>query len=236
MSFLNRPETSEKEVSMALDPPLPEDFPLESYSAIQKRISVDLGEAHPEARREFAGGWNALRFRYMACSEHDRDFTDLIRKHQSAPDRYGQERALYGFFVTGQSAIESLCYGLYTIASVLRSDKSPVRDQDLKTIKWDRTAGLFSSSFPGATLTTTLTRLVASSEFKAWRNLRNILTHRSTPGRGINIGGLKDGVIEWSDIVLNQDTTASRRLWLSTMVGTLLRTADDFTAEHLTKP
>jgi hypothetical protein len=40
---------------MALDPPLPEDFPKEPYLAIQKRVSVDLGEAYPEARREFTG-------------------------------------------------------------------------------------------------------------------------------------------------------------------------------------
>jgi hypothetical protein len=221
---------------MALDPPLPEDFPKEPYLAIQKRVSVDLGEAHPEARREFAGGWNALRYRYLACSEHDRDFTDLIRKHQADPDRYGQERALYCFFVTGQSAIESLCYGLYAIASVLRPDEFPVRDQNLKDIKWNHTAQLFRSSFPGETLTTALAELVNSSEFKAWRDQRNILTHRATPGRGINIGGPKDGVIEWSGIVLDQETTASRRHWLSTVVGEILRSADSFTAEHLAKP
>lgn len=220
---------------MALDPPLPEDFPQEAYAAIQNRMCVgpDLGEAHPEARREFTGGWNALRYRYLACSEHDRDFTALIRKQHTDPDRYGEERALYGFFVTGQSAIESLFYGLYALASVLRSDKFPIRDQDPRNIKWDHTAQRFGSSFPGEALTGALTELAGSTEFEDWRKQRNILAHRATPGRGIYIGGPKDGVIEWSDIELDQETTASRRRWLSTAIGNILRSADSFTAEHL---
>ena len=43
-------------------------------------------------------------------------------------------------------------------------------------------------------------------------------------------------MIEWSGIVLDQETTASRRHWLSTVVGEILRSADSFTAVHLAKP
>jgi hypothetical protein len=220
---------------MVYDPPLPPDFPEAPYSAIQKRVSVDLKESYPDSRREFAGGWNGLRYRYLACSDHDREFTLSIERASTALERYHQERDLYGFFVNGQSAIECLCYGLHAIASILRPADFPISTQDhLKAIKWHKVAKKFAMVFPGEELTDGLDRLLKSNDFTGWQELRNILAHRATPGRGINVGGPRDGIIEWSNIELDKTTTVTRRRWLSQTVDDLLHGADKFTFDHIT--
>ena len=219
---------------MSTEPTLPADFPKAPFEAVEKRISVDLGESHPDSRREFAGGWNALWYRYITFCEHDQGFTRSIQNEQTPLERYYQERDLFGFFVAGQSAIESLCYGLYAIASILRPDQFPIRTQkDLRAIKWNRTGQLYTSCFPGEGLTTGFDGLARSQEFTAWREQRNILAHRCTPGRVVNLGGSLDGITEWSDTELNRSTTSTRRHWLEMTIGDLLKEADQFTAKHL---
>ena len=222
-----------KVATMDLEPSFPVDFPLGPYRSIEKRISVDLGEAHPDARREFAGGWNALRYRYLACANHDRDFTLSIQRPQTHQERTLQECDLFGFFVTGQSAVESLCYGLHAVGSVLNPTGFPVRTKrDLKKIDWRKTADLFTKFFPGEELAITLDHLKKSPDFEAWREQRNILTHRSTPGRVFNQGGPLHGVIGWSDIELNHETTPTRRQWLTETIREILAAADAFTNRH----
>jgi hypothetical protein len=219
---------------MPLDLVVPADFPVVPYESVRKRVSVDLGESHSDSRREFAGGWNGLRYRYLACSEYDRDFTLSIQQRLTHLERYHQERDLFGFFVTGQSAIECLCYSLYAVASIMRPIQFPVQTmQDLVNIEWRKTTGLFSISFPGETLTNALDDLAKSSDFSAWRKQRNILAHRATPGRVFNHGGPQNGVIEWSGIHLDRETTITRRQWLSTTITAILIAADSFTAKHL---
>jgi hypothetical protein len=49
----------------------------------------------------------------------DQAFRDSMAKFGAAPEppeRYRQERHLFGFFVSGLSAIESFCYGLCALA------------------------------------------------------------------------------------------------------------------------
>jgi hypothetical protein len=139
-------------MTMAYDPPLPADFPVGPYEAVQKRVSVDLKESHPDSRGQFAGGWNALRYRYQACDEHDREFTRSIQSEQTPRERYIQERELFGFFVSGQSAIESLCYSLHAIASVIKAVEFPIQTkEDLKRIDWPRTKKLVHPAGPAHT-------------------------------------------------------------------------------------
>ena len=219
---------------MALEPSMPSDFPAEPYESIQQRISVDLGESHPEPRKLFASGWNAVRYRYLACTDHDRDFTHSIQQEQTHLERYHQERDLFGFFVTGLSTIESLCFALHAIGSIINPTKFRIRtDQDLTKIDPAKTARRFAASFQADSLTTALEHWTNSEEFAEWRRLRNILAHRATPGREIYLGGPRNGSIEWSGIRIDQDTTASRRRWFSGTVRGLLEAADAFTVKYL---
>src|SRR5215212_7163403 len=81
------------------------------------------------------GGWSAIGYRFYACAEYDESFSSSFRQHPGLPpalERYGQERDLYGFFVSGLSVIESFFYGLYAIASMLRSDRFSILTDDEK--------------------------------------------------------------------------------------------------------
>jgi hypothetical protein len=213
---------------------MPPDFPAEPYESIQQRVSVDLGESHPEPRKLFAGGWNAVRYRYLACTEHDRDFTHSIQQERTHLERYHQERDLFGFFVTGLSTIESLCFALYAIGSIVKPNEFPIgTDRNLREITPARTARQFAESFQGEPLTTALEQLTNSGEFAEWSRLRNVLAHRTTPGRGIYVGGPQHGTIEWAGINLDDETTPSRRRWLSEVVRGLLEAGDLFTTRVL---
>jgi len=120
---------------MALDPPMPLDFATGPYETIQQRISVDLGEGYAESLQMFAGAWNAVRYRYLACVEHDQSFTSSIQQQLTPLERYHQERDLFGFFVSGLSTIESLCYGLYAVASIIEPAGFAIRtQQDLRGV------------------------------------------------------------------------------------------------------
>src|SRR4051812_16010084 len=92
----------------------PKDFPFDSYEAVHARVSRQK-DYSPAAWSEYAGGWNAVAYRFIACPEHDRSFTQNFRVYGRAPEpphRYLQERELFGFFVSGQATLESCCYAL----------------------------------------------------------------------------------------------------------------------------
>jgi len=102
--------------------PMPDDFDLVAYERIASRIAP-LHEVHPDSWPEYAGGWSAIGFRFYACAEYDESFARSFRQHGGSPpppERYGQERDLYGFFVSGLSVIETFGYGLFAVASMLR--------------------------------------------------------------------------------------------------------------------
>jgi hypothetical protein len=61
----------------------------------------------------------ALAYRLLDVTHFDQTFRESIAQFGAAPEmseRYRQERLLFGFFVSGLSAIESFCYGLCAIA------------------------------------------------------------------------------------------------------------------------
>jgi hypothetical protein len=64
--------------------------------------------------------------------------------------------------------------------------------------------------------------------------IRNILVHRSLPGRIFHHGGAHHGEVLWIEgIKIDDNTTVSRRNWLVRNLSKLLRDADTFTNSHL---
>jgi len=100
---------------------MPPDFAAAPYRAIHARITATIPTTHL-AWSHYAAGWTALAYRFRACAEHDTALTQSIRWAGAVPppnERYVQERERFGFFVTGVSAIESLCYSLFAIGALL---------------------------------------------------------------------------------------------------------------------
>jgi hypothetical protein len=211
---------------------MPPDFPLQPYDNIRNRL-VGERDKDPESWGELASAWNAIAYRFCSCAEHDETFSQSVRRAGNSPpgrERYIQERELFCFFVTGMSAIECLCYGLFAIGSMLDKEAFPfVTIEDRKAITPERTASRFRTTFSRENITSTLKRLTESQDYQRWRTIRNILSHRSTPGRQFFRGGARDGEAVWGEIMIDQNTTVSRRRWLAGAVRDLLEATDSFT-------
>ena len=208
---------------------MPADFAVAEYEAIGDRIRPKSTLA---AWRLWAGGWNGLENRFRSCAESDEAFTASIRQGGGGPpppERYVQERELFSFFVAGLASVESLCFGLFAIGSLLRpSDYPTATPEDLRRISPESTARAFGTFFPGDALALALQSFTASQEFRDWKEIRNVLAHRSAPGRRI-FSGTQQAAEWWGGIPLDQNTTTSRRHWLSGQISAILGAARSFT-------
>jgi hypothetical protein len=106
-----------------------------------------------------------------------------------------------------------------------------VTAEDKRSVNPERTAEKFGMTFPRETITLVLKRLKESQDYQRWKTMRNILSHRSTPGRQIFRGGDRDGDAVWGETIqIDEDITVSRRRWLAKTLAGLMEAADAFTA------
>ncbi len=223
---------------METEPSYPRDFPAKPYNNILARLAGETRSR--ESRRELFSAWNAVVYRFRSCAEYDETFAESVRRAGKAPpspERYIQERELFCFFVTGMSAIECLCYGLFAIGSMLDARAFPfVTTADRRDVCPEMTADKFVKNFPEYNIASVLKQLKESQDYQRWKEMRNILSHRSTPARKIFVGGDHDGDAVWGETIqIDEDTTASRRRWLAETLGNLLEAADVFTAAKFGK-
>jgi hypothetical protein len=221
---------------------MPDDFPAEAYNAVYTRVSPKQ-KLYPIPWPEWAGAWNALAYRFQSLADHDAAFTGSVRNYGDAPgheERYLQERELFSFFVTGLSAIECFCYGIYAIVSMIDPTNFPMATfQDRKRVTPQKTADLFDKHFQADAMTVTLQRLLGHTEFEKWEGWRNLLAHRVTPGRALTLartgGAWKDVELKTGKetLTIDTNTTSSRRAWLSKTLGDLLTESGAFTDRHM---
>src|SRR4051794_2567 len=96
--------------SEALAIEMPDYFPTEPYDRLGE---ITRPHSPSQAWGESAVGWNALGYRFRAAAEASDAFIEsLARDRAEHEERFVQETALYGFFVGGQSAIESFGYSV----------------------------------------------------------------------------------------------------------------------------
>ena len=165
---------------------MPKDFEATAYESVHARINANQN-TESDTWQQYAGAWNAVAYRFLSVTESDKMFTKSIKRYGDAPkqpERYYQERELFSFFVNGLATIESLCYGLFAIGSMLNPQEFPTNTaKDLRLISPERTAGQFAKAFQGEGITFALQHLIATQEFRDWKEIRNVLAHRTSPGR-----------------------------------------------------
>ena len=220
-----------------IDLEMPADFPVTSYEAIFLRM-VNKKDTHPDSWKQFVGSWNTVAYRFLSCTEYCSKFTDSIicaGNSPPQPERYKQENDLFGFFITGLSTIESLYYGLYAIGSTVNPYKFPITGCDiLKNINPQDTAAKFKSAYSRDDFSECLNTKLADQTYNDWRSIRNILVHRSVPGRHFYGGGEQHGEALWIEgIQIDKNTTVSKRDWLAKTLDELLKNADAFTINNL---
>jgi hypothetical protein len=243
---------------------MPSDFPSAPYEAIRKRMLRSYNILQPQYARlppslrtqdteqaldpyvHFARAWTALAHRYLSCTAHGLSFSKSIvaGEKPSARERHRQGHDLFGFFVTGLSAIESLCYGLFFIGRAVSPNTFPLPAHGLRDINVSYTAGKFNArkfkrAFKNDSIGDKLDTMTRSTNFRDWTTIRNVLAHRVTPLQVLLHpfgGGPSRGYTVWQvhdvrdPISLDEQFTITQRQWLTNTINDILDAADSFTA------
>lgn len=211
---------------------MPKAFPNKSYESIHK-IMKGMKDKFHLSWKQYAGAWNAIGYRFKSCAENDRIFTQSMLKTGKSPEpheRYIQERALFYFFVNGLSALESLLFGLYAIVSFVKPKEFPIEtERDLKAINPKLTRDKFKKNFKTYDIANSLIKLLEDKRYIEWKEIRNILAHRASPGREFFSGGDHSGKALWiNGVQIEKSTTTSRYKWLTMTLSNLMKDVDVF--------
>lgn len=161
---------------------MPQSFPLAEYEAFVNAVRR-VTNAYSDARKEFNGASNLIGWRFRACCESKYAYLDSWQKiGANAPfeELYSREKAFFGMFVCGVSAIESACYACYALASDFSVLNLPFGENIRRnnTSPWNLLERLRKVQ-PGHELTKTMESGLVSAEWEVYRSYRNTMTHRS---------------------------------------------------------
>lgn len=218
---------------------MPADFATAAFEHAYARVTP-RARSHPNEAQHFSAAWNAIAFRYLGLVEYGDRFTASIASAASGTElveRYRQEQSLFGFFSNAFSAFEAFFYGLYAAAAILQPTIFPFSSpKDQQRVNPSRTESAFNQAFSGDAILPALHALLADPSYIELKEVRNILTHRTAPGRTIyvGIGSSKPLPATWklNEIVLDGSTASHRRTRYSRMLGTALQAAADFSDKH----
>lgn len=212
---------------------VPDDFPSQHYENIHLNM-VPQKDVHYELWREFAGAWNSIGYKFIICSEQDQIFTDSINRFGCSPfpkERIIQEKSLFFFFISAQSIFESLSYAIYLTASMKNSNDFPFRREIITRLSPEITRDKLNKFYPLESLSSDFTKILASTEYSRINEIRNVLIHRTMPGRNHFRGSEDDRTrVIWLDteMIIDNQVTASSRLWLSNSCDQILKSMDQF--------
>lgn len=225
------------ELSHILSPnglPAPSGFPVAPYESIYKTVSARI--ANQPSYEHFAGAWNAIVYRYCEAVDQKDAFVDSIVKHGSAPppkERYRQERILFDLFSSGFSTLESTFYGLYAIGIPIDpSHFSLSSEKDQQRVSPTSTKNAYLKAFPGDPISTALESIFGDGKYIQLREIRNILTHRTAPGRlmYLSLGTDDTPATEWKlkNIPIDKFIATDAVSELSRLLSQLLEVTADF--------
>ena len=171
----------------------------------------------------------------MALCDDGAAFTAAIAATDAASieRRYQQERSLFAMFSNGFSAFESYFYGMFAIGAILQPGSFPLKtEKDQQNVSPTSTNRAYERAFPADPILTDFRKIFDAAEYREWREIRNILTHRAAPGRTIyvSIDTDEDIAPRWkiNNISLDASTAATWREHAATLLGVLTRAAVRF--------
>jgi uncharacterized Zn finger protein (UPF0148 family) len=231
------PEKSEKSPDAE-----PKDFDRSLHGEINARVATRKDDS-PESWEQFKLAWRAFPIRFSWCDKYDKEFTESFKRAGGGPgriERDTQERAVFAFFATGLSAIDTFCYSLYAIGSMVDPQEFPIaKKKHLRNITPNNTNKKYNNRFGADTISVLLQAVIDDSTYKEWRKIRNDLIHCSAPGRLIHlsVGGPSKKDDLWQhinfEIPINADTTRSRRNWLADTLSSLQADSHHFIDKYL---
>ena len=221
---------------------MPLDFPSEAYEKTSG-ILVKYKDTHPTQWVSFGLGWRGLKNRYRAMVEYNEEFTQSIKKHGNSPpfeERYKQEKALFGFFVSAISTIECFFYSTYLVGAILKPDRFTSDFESLKYLYPQNVMEKFVANFHGEALTGKMKECVDDHMYIGMRDMRDVLSHRGELPRSFYRGGERNGMATmptnpkdtsdlWRyDFSIDENTTATYHQWLYETLKGLTSAAADF--------
>jgi len=212
---------------------MPKDFPLDAFNSVHTQIKRARLRSKKK-KREFSRAWNAVAYRYKAMTEHDSNFRNQLQRFGTSPppvQRYRQENELFGFFICGQSTLESIAYASFSLGSALNPSHFPMNTQrDLRKINLLSTSRIFkSSSYSSDAISGEFDQLKRSRAWAKWSKIRNILIHRQQPSR--SFGSEND---TWhGNFLIDDKLTREYRVWVSQVTQGLVYALNDFCSNYL---
>jgi hypothetical protein len=208
---------------------MPPEFPAVEFEHVYRRLQRRT-KTHPDLFEHFSGAWNAISFRYLALVDEGDGFTRSIASPEGAAslhERYVQERHLFGFFSNCFAAFESYFYGMFAIGAIIHPADFPMSTpRDQQGISPNAVDKAYGKSFPQDPILAAFRSVFGDTDFRQLREVRNVLTHRTAPGRRIflSIGSDEDLPAIWklNDIPLNSQTAQIRRSHSARILKTLL--------------
>jgi hypothetical protein len=178
----------------------PKDFPQELFQEFGTHASEFFPAAlsdeslnDPQQRRhQFVGSWQAVRFRYRACSEANEEFKSLFQNasglwrewNADEEHSYKMERCLYTFFTNGLSVFESFAFCLYFVGNAIKPQYFTLVNQPRK-ITLRSASEAFQAAFPHAEISNRLSALANDADLCRLDSIRNILSHRIAGMRSV---------------------------------------------------
>jgi hypothetical protein len=212
---------------------VPTDFPVTDFESIEALVQSRF-ETHSHLHH-FIGAWYAVRYRFLAMTEYDECFTREIIRSGVAPCqrvRYQQERDLFGFFNSGCSVVDSLSFGLFAIGAMLKPTDFPIEPESEWKITPKYCFDKYSDAFGGDPILDTLQLMTKNGDpnWVKFSKIRNVLTHRVAPPRRFSVGDPRqpDAVMTRTNIVLDNQTTGSRRKQIASLLEKLLAASNLF--------
>jgi len=215
---------------------LPGDFPGALFESIYQRVHPKLS-SNEDAKSEFSVAFATVQYRFVECTEHDENFSQLIRAYPTCAgrERFWQEKALFGFFYSGRATLEALAYGLFAagVGKWPAIFRKSILDH-MEDFRMSHVINGYKSCLPGDPFAQDLEEVLRSTACEQLRLIRNELTHRTQGTRLVFVGGSQDGTVVWrlksQSLPINVETTARIRSALATTLADALQLTEAMTA------
>src|SRR5690349_19281241 len=161
---------------------LPPGFPTDQAERTYRYLLEQM-PADSLSRVLIGEGFKGVAYRFRAAVEYETEFRLSFHAPGGvAPptdQHYGQERALFGFFVSGLACIESLSFAIHAIGAFYQSKLFGLDAGSLKNISPERLASSLNATWPATEVATTVQSLISDEVLRRWKDIRNILSHRA---------------------------------------------------------
>lgn len=204
---------------------LPRPYPTEQAERVYRYLLEQMPrDSRPRAL--MGHGFKGVAYRFRAMTEYQTEFEhSFLAPGGAAPaadDHYRQERALFGFFVSGLACLESFAFALHAIGAYYKPSSFGLSDRQLKAVELRAVTHALKAAWPRALVTTMMDTLTLDETFRTWKDIRNVLSHRVVPPRTITLSTDAPTRSTWQLMkyqFLNRDEplesiAQSRRVWL----------------------